>query len=125
MGGYTRLLCAFGRHAAAPGETWNGGYGFTKCRHCGRDLVRSMLDGWQVPPRGLRVAWRAVEPLTAAAHVTPAAQITAKFSAIGDFMDEAALYHARRPISPSPVAFDDFMSEAPAQARSTGTNGRP
>ena len=138
MADLARLLCAFGHHAAAPGERWNHGYGFTRCRHCGRDLVRSLIDDWQVPPRGFRIAWRPVPLRLPAPPTTPAAPQAAPAppqpiaveparpaAAARDFMDEPMPQPSRRPNPPRPAAFDDFMSDAPPPARSTGTNGRP
>ncbi len=49
--------CIAGRHAAAPGEVRNQGFGFSRCRHCGLDMVRSNRE-WRIVPRGFRVVWR-------------------------------------------------------------------
>lgn len=49
--------CSFGRHEAAPGEVRNQGFGFSRCRGCGCDLVRSSRE-WRTVPKGFRVAWR-------------------------------------------------------------------
>lgn len=51
------LLCGSGLHRPSPAVVWNGGYGFTRCARCGRDMVRSLLCGWRVP-KGHRVVWR-------------------------------------------------------------------
>lgn len=52
-----RLLCRLGRHAPEPDGLWNAGYCFTRCRRCGRDMVRSAFGEWHVP-KGHRVVWR-------------------------------------------------------------------
>jgi len=49
--------CSLGRHEAAPGEVRNQGFGFSRCRGCGCDLVRSSRE-WRTVPKGFRVAWR-------------------------------------------------------------------
>ncbi|HEX8379430.1 MAG TPA: hypothetical protein VF619_02635 [Allosphingosinicella sp.] len=51
------LLCAFGGHEAGPGEVYNGGYYFARCRRCERDMIRSG-PAWQMVPSGHRVVWR-------------------------------------------------------------------
>lgn len=50
------LLCRLGRHDGDPHGRWNGGYCFTRCRRCGRDMVRSAFGEWHVP-KGYRVVW--------------------------------------------------------------------
>ncbi|HEX2763249.1 MAG TPA: hypothetical protein VHM92_05315 [Allosphingosinicella sp.] len=51
------LLCALGGHEAAPGEVYNGGYYFARCRRCGEDMIRSGA-AWRMVPEGHRVVWR-------------------------------------------------------------------
>jgi len=51
------LLCALGGHEAGPGEVYNGGYYFSRCRRCERDMIRSGA-AWQMVPAGHRVVWR-------------------------------------------------------------------
>lgn len=50
------LLCRLGWHDPVPEGRWNGGYCFTNCHHCGRDMVRSAFGEWHVP-KGFRVVW--------------------------------------------------------------------
>lgn len=50
------LLCALGGHEAAPGEVYNGGYYFARCRRCGDDMIRSGA-AWRMVPKGHRVVW--------------------------------------------------------------------
>jgi hypothetical protein len=50
------LLCALGGHEAAPGEVYNGGYYFSRCRRCGDDMIRSGA-AWRMVPKGHRVVW--------------------------------------------------------------------
>jgi hypothetical protein len=52
------LLCALGGHEARPGETYNGGYYFSRCRRCRRDMVRNGAS-WRLVPGGYHVVWRA------------------------------------------------------------------
>jgi hypothetical protein len=51
------LLCALGGHEAGPEEVYNGGYYFSRCRRCERDMIRSGA-AWQMVPTGHRVVWR-------------------------------------------------------------------
>lgn len=51
------LLCALGGHEAGPGEIYNGGYYFARCRRCERDMIRCGA-AWQMVPGGHRVVWR-------------------------------------------------------------------
>ena len=51
------LLCALGGHEAGPGEVYNGGYYFARCRRCQRDMIRCGA-AWQMVPGGHRVVWR-------------------------------------------------------------------
>ena len=51
------LLCAMGGHEAGPGEVYNGGYYFSRCRRCRRDMIRCGA-AWQMVPSGHRVVWR-------------------------------------------------------------------
>ena len=51
------LLCALGGHEAGPDEVYNGGYYFSRCRRCERDMIRSGA-AWQMVPSGHRVVWK-------------------------------------------------------------------
>ena len=51
------LICALGGHEAAPVETYNGGYYFSSCRRCRRDMIRSGA-AWRDVPRGHKVVWK-------------------------------------------------------------------
>ena len=67
-----RLLCELGRHRAGPRPRWNEGYYFSRCKACGRDLVRTPFERWQVP-RGYRVVWSPHPPENRpAARLAPA-----------------------------------------------------
>jgi hypothetical protein len=46
-----------GHHDVAPGEVRNQGFGFSHCRLCGRDMMRSD-QAWRTVPKGFRVVWR-------------------------------------------------------------------
>lgn len=55
------LLCRLSIHAAAPQAFRNQGFEFSKCRHCGRDMIRSAESPetkWQTVPAGFRVDWK-------------------------------------------------------------------
>lgn len=51
------IPCLLGGHSAFPSSVRNQGFYFSKCRCCGRDMIRSSR-GWQRVPRGFRVVWR-------------------------------------------------------------------
>jgi hypothetical protein len=59
------LRCIAGRHDVAPGEVRYQGFGFSRCRRCGRDMVRS-ARAWRIVPNGFRVVWRQGPPPRAA-----------------------------------------------------------
>jgi hypothetical protein len=52
------LICAIGCHEAAPREVYNCGYHFSRCRRCGRDMIRAGA-AWSMVPAGHRVVWKA------------------------------------------------------------------
>ncbi|MBV9932141.1 MAG: hypothetical protein JO013_14525 [Alphaproteobacteria bacterium] len=52
------LMCAIGCHEAAPREVYNCGYHFSRCRRCGRDMIRAGA-AWSLVPQGHRVVWKA------------------------------------------------------------------
>lgn len=100
-----RLLCELGRHRAGPRPRWNEGYYFSRCKACGRDLVRTPFERWQVP-RGYRVVWSPHPPENRpAARLAPAPPWTP----------------ADRPAAtPLPVAEPD-LAATPASASATAT----
>lgn len=51
------LMCAIGGHEAAPREVYNCGYWFSRCRGCGRDMIRAG-GAWSLVPDGHRVVWK-------------------------------------------------------------------
>ncbi len=53
--------CTAGKHDAAPGAVRNQGFEFSRCRRCGRDLIRSNAK-WTTVPTGFRVVWRRHAP---------------------------------------------------------------
>ena len=55
------MRCVTGRHATAPDEVRNQGFGFSRCLRCGHDMVRSKR-AWRAVPRGFRVVWRRGTP---------------------------------------------------------------
>ena len=56
------IRCALGLHRARSMPRWNGGYYFSTCTRCGRDLVRTPFEGWHPVPRGFRVVWSPTPP---------------------------------------------------------------
>ena len=75
------LMCAIGCHEAAPREVYNCGYHFSRCRRCGRDMIRAGA-AWSLVPQGHKVVWKAgrqyhsVEP--SFAHALPVLLRSAK-----------------------------------------------
>lgn len=60
-----RLSCMTGKHAPRPLVAANQGFQFSRCRGCGRDMVRSRASGpdsgrgaWRTVPKGFRVVWK-------------------------------------------------------------------
>jgi hypothetical protein len=53
-----KLLCRLGGHEADPGEIYNSGYWFSRCRRCGCDMIRDGAN-WATVPEGHRVSWKA------------------------------------------------------------------
>lgn len=105
-----RILCGFGLHAPEPGGLWNGGYCFTECRRCGRDMVKSAFGEWHVP-RNHRVVWR--PPADGRVHVVAPPPVA---------VAEAAV--ARRPVKSAksgdavdPFDFGDFDARASSDPR--------
>lgn len=87
-----RFLCTLGNHAAAPGEVRNQGFAFSRCRCCGRDLVRSNR-AWRTVPRGFRVVWR--RPAAGPAEFS-AAQLLLDLPAAGRALTIVARRRRRR-----------------------------
>jgi len=55
------MTCTRGQHDAAASAVRNQGLEFSRCRRCGRDLVRSGRS-WRAVPEGFRVVWRSSAP---------------------------------------------------------------
>lgn len=105
-----RLLCRLGRHAPAPDGLWNGGYCFTACRRCHRDMVRSAFGEWHVP-RDFRIVWRPPEDgRTAPRQAAPAPSPVAPPARGG------APARLPRTGTRTPFDFTDFESETAAAA---------
>lgn len=67
------LLCALRGHKPdAAIARWNRGHCFSRCRRCGRDLVRTAYGGWEVP-KGYRIVWHPA-PAQATGEPAPAAE---------------------------------------------------
>ena len=58
----TRLACALVGHRLATAPVWNGGHGFARCSRCHRAIVRTIVHGWRLPPKGYRIRWPEAEP---------------------------------------------------------------
>lgn len=84
------LLCRAGRHDPMAGGVWNGGYCFTACARCGRDMVRSVFGEWHVP-RDFRIVWRMP------------GQSTPDIDAIMQARDGSSAGEAIGPVEPSPA----------------------
>lgn len=52
------ILCAITGHEADRREVYNSGFHFSRCRRCGRDMIRAGGE-WRMVPGGHRVAWKA------------------------------------------------------------------
>jgi hypothetical protein len=59
------ITCLLGGHNAFPSSVRNQGFMFSRCRCCGRDMIRSR-GAWKRVPKGLRVVWRRETPAAAA-----------------------------------------------------------
>lgn len=97
-----RLLCAIGRHAPVAGGLWNGGYCFTRCRRCQRDMVKSAFGEWHVPA-GYRVVWR--PPADGHGHAVGAAVVAPQ---IIRARRSAALSAGKAPARAAEAAADPF-----------------
>ncbi len=51
------ILCSIGRHAAEPSRLWNGGFYFSRCRHCETDMI-GQGRGFRAVPKGYEVVWK-------------------------------------------------------------------
>lgn len=114
------LPCRLGLHKpVAPGR-WNGGYCFTTCSRCGRDMVRSLFGEWHVPV-DFRVVWEAKPKDTIAAPTAPSAAAMPSPAPPVPAQVVAPQMPARPPVSApsrkfkvdkpeprSPFDFDDF-----------------
>ena len=78
------LMCAIGCHEAAAREVYNCGYHFSRCRRCGRDMIRAGA-AWSLVPPGHRVVWKAGRQYHSVApdfaHALPVLLRTAKLPA--------------------------------------------
>jgi hypothetical protein len=52
------ILCAIAGHEAHRREVYNGGFHFSRCRRCRRDMIRAGGE-WRMIPGGHRVTWKA------------------------------------------------------------------
>ena len=43
-----QMICNIGLHRADPFPRWSDGFYFSKCRRCGKDVVRTGHEGWKV-----------------------------------------------------------------------------
>jgi hypothetical protein len=87
-------LCSLLTHAASPHMVRNQGFDFSKCRRCGRDMIRSVeprATKWRVVPAGFRIIWRNTDPHQGFRHgeAAPRGENKAHFSLIFDFLNVA------------------------------------
>ena len=52
-----KIVCALAGHEPDGRQAYNGGFHFSRCRRCRRDMVRSS-GPWDAVPVGHRVAWK-------------------------------------------------------------------
>jgi hypothetical protein len=55
------ILCSIGRHEARPSPVWNGGFYFSRCKHCETDMIGEGR-GFRPVPRGYEVVWKLKRP---------------------------------------------------------------
>lgn len=115
-----RLWCKIGWHAAQDGGRWNRGLYFSRCRHCGRDLIRTANGRWQ-EPRGYRVVWatpgKASLPHPTSADTPEAAPAAVAGMASKEPWEARLEVAARRRIAS--LDRGDFMGDAAAPAASS------
>jgi hypothetical protein len=51
------ILCSIGRHAAQPSRVWNGGFYFSRCKHCETDMI-GQGGSFKPVPKGYEVVWK-------------------------------------------------------------------
>ena len=51
------LLCSIGKHETAPSNVWNGGFYFSRCRHCEADMI-GQGQGFIPVPKRYQVVWK-------------------------------------------------------------------
>lgn len=52
-----RMICTLAGHQPGGREAYNGGFHFSRCRRCRRDMFRSG-GTWETVPAGHRVTWK-------------------------------------------------------------------
>ncbi len=114
------LLCAAIGHRPDAPPVWNHGHGFAVCLRCERTIVRTIVHGWRLPPRGYRIRWpeRDRRPASqpqpqppAPSRPEPARPRLAVRDGGGDFMQDSAGGGASRGLE-----FDDFFTPPPDSA---------
>jgi hypothetical protein len=98
------LMCAIGGHEAAPREVYNCGYWFSRCRGCGRDMIRAG-GAWSLVPDGHRVVWKAGRQYhsipTDFAHALPVLLPSANLPAPRPLYSSWSRVLARRKVKPA------------------------
>lgn len=103
---FAELVCAIVGHRPDAPPLWNHGHGFAWCTRCARPIVRTIVHGWRLPPRGYHVRWPAREasaPTERRPAAAPPAQRTTRKGA--DFMGDPLAGTVT-----SAFDFDDFAS---------------
>lgn len=53
------LLCLLKMHRSDTRGIWNGGFFFSTCGHCRKQLIRRRCSPWEEIPKGFKVVWKA------------------------------------------------------------------
>jgi hypothetical protein len=92
-----RFDCLFGQHKPVLPAARNQGFQFSRCRGCGRDMVRSGRS-WRRVPKGFRVVWRKARS-QARPGAAPASAATPSVGRQGMAMTGAGPLRRRGPFS--------------------------
>lgn len=110
------LPCRLSSHAAAPQVLRNQGFAFSRCRRCGRDMIRSLGSSettWRTVPAGFRVDWKnaGVNRALDDCRRTSLPRRDMGSSLVADFLriTTAALYWKIRDYASEPLSHHDVV----------------